>query len=469
MGPEYAATEGDQGRAVSPHSSSDLAADVTSHHAVKKVADRPFHVLVKPTGPLCNLDCSYCYYLEKEHLYPSTVTWRMPEPVLERFIAEYISAQPVPTVTFSWQGGEPTLLGLDFFRKVVALQQKYADGKRIENTFQTNGVRLNEEWCTFFKEHNFLVGISIDGPEDLHNVYRVDKGRKPTFRKVNAAIEKLRAHGVPFNTLTVVHRKNAKEPLRVYEFLKQIGSTHMQFIPLVERVAEAPTAEGLRLVPPEYSAKSHVTEWSVQPEDYGYFLVTVFDRWVRSDVGKIFVQQFEVTLEAWVGLPPSLCVFRETCGDALVLEHNGDVYACDHFVYPQYRLGNVMENALLECVQSAQQRSFGIAKRETLPKYCRQCEFCFVCRGECPKHRFCLTPDGEPGLNYLCGAYKRFFTHVAPYMDFITREIIQGRPAASVMQMASVATNPHTEPKIPPNAPCPCGSGRKYKRCCGRV
>jgi len=405
-----------------------------THPAEKSV--RPFQVMAKPTGSLCNLDCTYCFYLEKEKLYPGTKNWQMSPDVLEAYIRQYIESQPQEVVTFAWQGGEPTLLGIHWFENVVTLQEQYSQGKRIENVLQTNGVTLNADWAHFFADNNFLIGISIDGPRELHDVYRVDKGQQPTFDHVMRGIEHLKEAQVRFNTLTVVNRKNSSHPFEVYQFLRQIGSEFMQFIPVVERRARRADPNGLVLLSPNDTTDSQVTEWSVEPNGYGDFLCTIFDEWVRKDVGRYFVQLFDVTLELWLGMPPSLCVFSETCGEALVLEHQGDVYSCDHYVYPENKLGNILDDSLAWLAGMEKQRSFGSAKRDSLPGFCRNCDVRFACNGECPKHRFMTTPDGEPGLNYLCAAYKKFFHHVAPYMEFMGRELLNRRPPARVMEYA---------------------------------
>jgi uncharacterized protein len=364
----------------------------------------------------------------------------MRDDVLERYIRDYIAAQPGPEVSFAWQGGEPSMLGVEYFRKVVALQQSFAGGRKITNALQTNGTLLDEQWGAFLKEHGFLVGLSIDGPRELHDAYRVDQGQRPTFDRVMRGLEVLKRHRVEFNTLTVVNRRNSREPLKVYEFLRRFGSRFMQFIPLVEREPAAHNPLGLDLAEPPVSDENvvqstRITPWSLRPEHYGEFLTTIFDTWVRRDVGSVFVQLFDVTLGNWCGAGGSLCVFSEKCGHALAVEHNGDVYSCDHYVYPQYRLGNVMTESLGDMVSSSRQRKFGTDKADTLPQYCRTCEVRFACHGECPKHRFLRTPEGEPGLNYLCAAYKRFFHHVAPAMDLMTKLLRAGRPAAEVMRM----------------------------------
>lgn len=396
----------------------------------------PFHVMTKPIGPICNLDCKYCFYLEKETLYPGTKSWKMSDEVLESYIRQYIESQSTDSVAFAWQGGEPTLLGLEYFEKIVALQQKYADGKQIENAVQTNGVLLNEAWTQFFAANDFLIGISIDGPRELHDYYRVDKGQQPTFDKVMRGIQHLKEANVRFNTLTVVNRQNSRQPKEVYRFLKETGSGYMQFIPVVERVVQHPSPNGLTLLSPDAKSSTEVSDWSVESLEYGKFLCAIFDEWVRHDVGKTFVQIFDVALESWLGMHQSLCVFSPTCGSALALEHQGDLYSCDHYVYPENKLGNILENPLASLVQVPQQKEFGSAKRDTLPRYCRECDVRFACHGECPKHRFINTPDGEPGLNYLCAAYKLFFHHVGPYMEFMSNEFRRQQAPAKVMEYA---------------------------------
>ncbi len=428
-----------------------------------------FHIMAKPIGPICNLDCKYCFYLEKENLYPKKTNWAMPDDVLESYIRQYIEAQQVPVITFAWQGGEPTLLGVDYFRTVVALEKKYANGKRIDNAFQTNGVLLDDPWGEFLAENKFLVGLSIDGPPELHDKYRVDKGGQPTFDRVMRGLGYLQKHKVAFNTLTVVQRHNSRYPLELYRFLKEVGSGFMQFIPIVERVARSPTTDGLVLIGPGSDATAKVSAWSVEPVQYGKFLSGIFDEWLRHDVGQYYVQLFDVALEMWLGMEASLCVFRETCGGAMAIEHNGDLYSCDHFVYPENRLGNIMGNPLDVLVNSPQQQKFGQDKLNTLPRYCRECEVRFACNGECPKHRFIRTPDGEEGLNYLCAGYKMFFNHIDPYMKFMAEEFRQGRPPANVMQWVRERdASASARRQLGRNDPCPCGSGKKYKKCCGR-
>lgn len=435
------------------------------------------HVMAKPIGPICNLDCEYCYYLHKEELYPRGERWRMPEETLETFIRQYIDAQPAgaPEITFAWQGGEPTLLGVDFFRRCIALQRKHAPpGAKLTNTLQTNGVLLNDEWCAFFREEGFLIGLSIDGPAELHDRYRYDKRGRPTFRAVLGGLNLLKQHGVEFNALVVVNRENGDHPRRVYTYLRDNGVQFLQFIPIVER-----RGVGVHPEPPADSPKSpadYVSSRSVLPEQFGDFLIAVFEEWVRRDVGRVFVQIFDQALSAWVGIEPSLCIFRRQCGRALAIEHNGDLYSCDHFVEPDYRLGNIAELPIVELASSERQRAFGAAKETTLPRYCRECEVRFACNGECPKNRFIATPDGEPGLNYLCAGYRKFFNHIDPVMKQMAAEVQAGRPAANVMQRLrverkSAASKPRRDAaagRLPGrNDPCPCGSGRKFKKCCG--
>lgn len=412
-----------------------------------------FHVMTKPIGPICNLDCNYCFYLEKESLYPDARQWRMSDEVLENYIRQYIDAQPtttrqpdgsLPPITFAWQGGEPTLLGVRFFEKAVALQSKYANGRAIENALQTNGTLLDDDWCRFLAQRRFLVGLSIDGPRELHDLYRVDKKGQPSFDQVMRGLRLLQKHNVEYNTLTVVHRENARKPLEVYRFLKKIGSKFLQFIPLVERqsTTTAVTVNGLSLAePPMLGPQASrenlaaVTPWSVLPEDYGRFLCSIYDTWVRGDVGQVYVQMFDVCLGIWSGHGSSICLFTENCGKALAIEHNGDLYSCDHYVYPRYHLGNVLNQSLAELVDSPAQQQFGLDKSQTLPQYCRSCEVRFACNGECPKHRFLNTPDGESGLNYLCAAYKQFFKHIDPTMKQMTALLQAGQPPARIMEM----------------------------------
>ncbi len=429
---------------------------------------QPFNIIAKPIGPVCNLNCSYCFYLEKEKLFSQNEDFRMADDVLEAYIKQTIKSQNAPIVDFIWQGGEPTLLGVDYFRKVVEIQKKYAHGKDIRNAFQTNGVLLDDEWCEFFKENKFLVGISIDGPEDIHNRYRLTKNDKGAFSLVMRGMECLKKHNIDFNTLTSVQRENAYKALEVYHFLKKEGSNFMQFIPIVERVSDRPLKSGLKLLPSFADVSAPVTDWSVEPKQYGIFLSEIFDEWVRNDVGRIYVQIFDVALETWFGMEPSLCIFRKTCGQALAIEHNGDVYSCDHYVFPENRLGNILETPLEKLVYSGKQIQFGKEKETTLPQYCRECPFLFVCNGGCPKDRFITTPDGEEGLNYLCEGYQYFFAHVDPYMRFMANELRHQRPPANVMSWAREKDLGFPSLKVKPNDRCPCGSGKKYKYCCGQ-
>jgi len=394
-----------------------------------------FQVMAKPIGPICNLDCRYCYYLEKKNLYPDQTDFKMPEAVLERFIESYIQSQDIPEVLFVWQGGEPTLLGLDYFKNIIALQKKYAHGKTIKNSLQTNGILLDDEWGEFLAENRFLIGISIDGDMKLHDAYRRDRNSKPSFDRVMKGLEILKKHKVEFNTLTVINRKNSYHGLRVYNFLKNIGSRHIQFIPIVERLpGQIAKKTNLQLaLPPDKRNPDMedcpVTSWSVTPHQYGVFLWSVFSEWVKNDISKFFIYTFEQALASWCGLEPTLCVFNKTCGNAMVIEHNGDVYSCDHYVYPAYKIGNVMEQSIREMATSPRQKEFGRYKYDELPKYCLECDVFFACRGECPKYRFLKTPEGEKGLSYLCEGYKYLFKKIDPYMKKMAKLIREGKPA----------------------------------------
>jgi uncharacterized protein len=398
---------------------------------------KPFHIMAKPHGAICNLNCTYCYYLEKKNLYASSGReFRMADDVLETYIRQYIQSQPAQNVSFAWQGGEPTLLGIPFFKRVVELQKEYAGDKIIDNAFQTNGTLLDDAWGEFLARNKFLIGLSVDGPEEIHDAYRVDKGGKPTFARVMRGLGFLKKHGVEFNTLTVINRLNSYRPQDVYRFLKEIGSKYLQFIPIVEQVAKQPDPNGLVLLKPYSRQESVVSEWSVEPLQFGRFLQQVFDDWVIQDVGRVYVQVFDVALESWYGVPQTLCVFAPKCGSALAVEHNGDVYSCDHFVYPDNKLGNIMQKNLSSLVNSPQQTRFGNAKETGLPSDCRECGVRFACNGECPKHRFMQTASGEYGLNYLCAGYKHFFHHIDPYMRFMAEELKQNRAPARVMERA---------------------------------
>jgi len=426
-----------------------------------------FNMMAKPIGPVCNLNCQYCYYLEKAKLYEGKKTLRLEGETLEKFIREYIESQDVPVVSFVWQGGEPAMLGVEYFQKVVEIQNKYAGDKKIENNFQTNGTLLTDSFCRFFKDNNFLVGISIDGPRDLHDYYRTGKNNRPVWHKVMEGIEKLQQHGVAFNTLTTVNDKNAEHPLKVYRFLKSIGSRFMQFLPVVERKAKLANESDALLVHQQYDGQAALTSWSVKPEAFGKFLTSIFDEWVRNDVGRYYVQLFDVTLANWAGANPGLCVFSDSCGTAAVMEHNGDVYCCDHYVYEDHFLGNIHDMSLQSIMALPSQAIFGQEKKAGLTAYCKACAFRFACHGDCPKHRFAISPDGEKGHSYLCEAYKTFFAHAKPYMDFMLKELKAKRPPANVMQWIKKKENQnHAEKsRIGRNEPCPCGSGKKFKHC----
>ncbi|MFH1007628.1 MAG: anaerobic sulfatase maturase [Candidatus Latescibacterota bacterium] len=416
--------------------------------------------MVKPRGPLCNLDCAYCYYLSKERLYPGS-PFRMSDSVLEAFTRQYIEAQSVPEVTFAWQGGEPTLMGVDFYAGALALQKKYGrPGMRISNTLQTNGTLLDDTWCRFFRENDFLIGISLDGPRAVHDAYRVDKAGRPTFDRVMAGVALLRKHGVKFNILTTVHTASVGHPLSVYQFLRdEVGGSFLQFIPIVGRNAQRGVPQG-----------GCVTARSVTGRQYGDFLIAVFEEWAQEDVGRVFVQLFDVALAAWVGQRPGLCQFEETCGNALVLEHNGDLYSCDHFVEPDCRLGNIEKTPLVEMVASERQQRFGRDKQDTLPRSCRDCAVHFVCRGGCPKNRTGRTLDGAIGTNILCEGYRAFFEHVDRPMRMMAAELRAGRPPANIMRLLAEEAREGKRrlARTGRNERCPCGSGRKFKQCCGQ-
>ena len=394
---------------------------------------KPFSLITKPTGSLCNLRCNYCFYLEKQNLYSGEKISRMPDNLLEEYVRQYIDSQPVPQVNFVWQGGEPSLMGIEFYKKALAFQRKYVAGKQIENSFQTNGILLNDEWCRFFHDNRFLVGISIDGPKALHDKYRQTRDNRPTFDKVLHAIELLNKHKVEFNTLSVVNDYNVNYPLEVYRFLKSIGSHYMQFTPVVERVSNENQNKGLRLLSNEERDDAVVTDWSVDALGYGKFLTAIFDEWVKKDVGQYFVQMFDATLANWVSLQPGVCTMAKKCGNAGVIERNGDVYSCDHFVFPEYYLGNIRKENLKEMMNSVTQQMFGDNKFSRLPEQCKECSYLTQCWGECPKNRFLTTDQGEYGLNYLCEGLKYFFSHVTPAMEFMANEIYNKRSPANIM------------------------------------
>ena len=424
-------------------------ANLDKYHAPQWLgsrATRRFHVMAKPAGSACNLDCHYCFYLSKQQLPDGPGGGHMHDEVLEQFVRDYIQSVTADEVVFSWQGGEPTLLGVEFFEKVVTLQKKHArPGQRIENDLQTNGTLLDEDWARFLKEHRFLVGLSIDGPREIHDHFRVTKHGEPTFDKVFAAAQTLRRHGVRFNTLTCVNRFNASRPLDVYRFLRrEVGSTYLQFIPIVEpRDFEtvAPQkwdASRLPVLGAPESRPDHpqsvVTPWSVDPDEYGYFLSRIWDEWLARDLGKVLVNFCETLVVQRMGLPSQVCVYAENCGKGVALEHDGSVYSCDHYVYPEYRLGNVRQSSLGDMVFSPTQVRFGYAKSEALPTYCRQCEYLTDCWGECPKNRLLRTPAGDPGLNYLCSGLKRFFRHASSAASRMAKSLAKAAPATQPLR-----------------------------------
>lgn len=432
-------------------------------------APAAFHLLVKPAGAQCNLDCEYCFFLSKELLYPDS-SLRMSDETLERYLRQLIDAHAgVPEVTIAWQGGEPTLMGLDFFRRSVEIAGRYLrPGQRALHTIQTNATKLDDEWAAFFKQHEFLVGVSIDGPREIHDTYRVTRGGGGSFDRVMRGLDALRGAGVEWNALTTVHAANAGRGREVYRFLRDsCDARFVQFIPVIERV---PDAEEDGSVPwtswrdrPLYlQAGERVTARSVTGEQYGRFLIDVFEEWMRRDIGEVFVQMFDVALANWHGEPPGLCVHSETCGHALALEHNGDLYSCDHFVEPDHLLGNIAEQPMLELVASPRQRRFGDAKRDTLPRFCVECDVRFACHGGCPKDRFLRTDDDEPGLNYLCSGYKAFFHHVDEAMREMSELLRQGRAPSEL-----VGRYAERDARRGRNEPCTCGSGRKWKSCHG--
>ncbi len=438
---------------------------------------RGLHVIVKPIGAACNMRCRYCFYLEKASLYAQEDSQRIDEETLAVFIRQYLEAQPpgVAQVDFAFQGGEPTLLGLDFFRRVVELQRQLAaPGIRIHNSLQTNGLLLDDAWCSFLEENRFLVGLSLDGPGELHDSFRRDTSGRGTFDRVMESLERLTGHGVEFNVLCCVHRKNADQPQRVYRFFRKAGVRFLQFIPIVDFDEESLEETGGDQWPDELA-----NPWTVLPEQYGRFLCGVFDLWIRDDVGRIFVRDFDQALAAWLGRPPDLCVYAPECGRALVLEHNGDLYSCDHFVDEAHRLGNIHQRPIAELANLPQQVSFGQRKQSDLPSECRRCQVRFACNGGCPKDRLVPSANGTSKRNYLCAGYRAFFSHIAPYMQRMADLVRSGRPAAHIMQLLAQQEQSRplrkTRRKSKPNAkapgrndPCPCGSGRKYKRCCGR-
>lgn len=393
----------------------------------------PLYLLAKPAGSRCNLACKYCYYLEKSLLFENHSPQVMDDALLEKFIHDYIGAQTTQEVLFTWHGGEPLMRPLQFYKKAVALQRKYAAGRRIDNCLQTNGTLLTDEWCRFFKEQGWLVGVSVDGTQEMHDAYRRAKGGGPSHHKVMQGIRLLQKHGVEWNALAVVNDFNADQPKEFYRFFKEIGCRFIQFTPIVERLL--PHADGRQLAAVEEEGTGGMMPFSVSPEQWGDFLIGIFDEWVKEDVGEYFVQLFDATLANWMGVQPGICTLARTCGHAGAIEWNGDVFACDHFVFPQYRLGNLREKSLVEMMYSPKQREFGRAKQTALPRQCRECRWLFACNGECPKNRFARTADGEKGLNFLCNGYRRFFEHVAPYMDWMKRELMANRPPAGIVDL----------------------------------
>ncbi len=408
---------------------------LTFADALKHKRPSAFATMIKPIGSMCNMDCHYCYYLDKAELYGGRQPIMSVE-LLEEYVRQYIEANDVPLVTFVWHGGEPLIAGIDYYRKAVEFQKKYKGDKQIDNSLQTNGLLVNEEWCDFFREEKFLLGVSIDGPKDIHDAYRRNKGDEPTFDRVVRAIEMMAQRGVEYNTLSVVNNLCEGRGVEVYRFLKSLGSHFMQFLPAVEHVVDVPGSKRAAIVSPGSVANSHLAEWSVSAKGYGRFLNDIFDEWVIADVGNYFVQMFDVALAQWVGVQPGLCSFADSCGDALVVEHNGDVFSCDHFVYPEYKIGNILETDLRTLHKSKPQFKFGVEKRNSLPTQCLRCNWYFACRGECPKHRFETTDRGEKGLNTLCEAYKMFFSHAEPYMKYMAGLLAEQKPAALVIPWA---------------------------------
>ena len=397
---------------------------------------RPMYVMLKPAGSLCNLRCKYCYYLEKDKLYKQCKNHVISDELLEMFIKEYIEAQTTPQVLFTWHGGETLMRPISFYKRALELQRIYGRGRQIDNCIQTNGTLLTDEWCQFFKDNNFLVGVSIDGPQEFHDEYRRTATNKPTFVKVMNGINLLNKHGVEWNALAVVNDYNADYPLEFYRFFKQIGCKYIQFSPIVERVVKR--EDGLTLAPGMQGGDAGLADFSITPEQWGNFLCTIFDEWVHNDVGEYFVQLFDATLANWVGQAPGVCILAEECGHAGVMEFNGDVYSCDHFVYPEHLLGNLHTKTITEMMYSDQQNKFAKMKKQMLPQQCKECKFLFACHGECPKNRFLNDKYGNYGLNYLCKGYRQFFEHVEPYMNFMKHELENHRAPANVMKQIFV-------------------------------
>jgi len=413
-------------------------------------ASREFQVFAKPGGSICNLDCHYCYYLKKEHLYPKGESFRMPDSILEEYIIQHIDASSGPVINFSWHGGEPTILGLDYFRKIVALQRKHQPpNQRITNGMQTNGTLLDEDWCRFLAAEGFAIGLSLDGPQEMHDRYRVTKGQTPTHRQAMRGYKLLRQHRIPCDILCVVHAQNVQHPTQVYRFFKEIKAQYVEFLPLVE---------------PQPDEEGGVSQRTVPAEALGNFLCAIFDEWKIQDIEQVKVQIFEEAARTAFGQEHALCIFRKTCGDVPVIEHNGDFFSCDHFVNAGHRLGNIQEAPLVDFLESPRQRTFGQAKWDTLPRYCQACEVLDMCHGGCPKDRTLHTPDGEAGLNYLCAGYKRFFTHCQPFIAELSA-LWRRQPLERQMPLTQTKGTQGNS-KTGRNDPCPCGSGRKYKKCC---
>lgn len=387
---------------------------------------KPLYVMAKPAGAMCNMACTYCYYLEKKDLYADDPKMVMSDAMLELYTKRYLEAQTMGVVNFTWHGGEALLRPLSFYKRAMELQQKYAGGREIMNCLQTNGTLLDDEWCRFLRDNNWLVGVSIDGPQEFHDEYRRNRGGKPSFLNVMRGIRLLQKHGVEWNAMAVINDYNADYPLEFYQFFKYLGCHYIQFTPIVERLTPEHRLAAVR-------DRGELAPFSVSPEQWGEFLCTLFDEWVKTDVGTYYIQLFDATLANWAGVEPGVCTMAPQCGHAGVMEYNGDVYSCDHFVFPDYKLGNIRDSSFIEMMGSDRQLRFGASKRDSLPRQCRQCRWLFACNGECPKNRFATTADGEPGLNYLCAGYKKFFEHVAPYMDFMKAELDAKRAPANVM------------------------------------
>ena len=394
---------------------------------------KPLYVMLKPAGAHCNLACKYCYYLEKNKLYPTAQRHLMSDEMLEQFTRENIEAQTMNQVLFTWHGGEPLLRSIDFYRKALSLQQKYAGGRCIDNVIQTNGTLLTDEWCEFFAQNHWLVGISIDGPQPDHDHYRLTAAGKPSWKKVMQGIKLLKKHGVEWNAMAVVNAYNANHPLEFYRFFKENGCQFLQFTPIVERLTRH--EDGRTLASLADKDEISLSEASVAPEQWGYFLCAIFDEWVRKDVGKIFVEIFDCTLANWMGISPGICAYSKECGHAGVMEHNGDVYSCDHFVFPEYKLGNIRDHSLIDMLYGEQQQEFSRLKHSSLPRQCKECDMEFACHGECPKNRFMKDKYGDSGLNYLCPGYYHYYQHVAPYMDYMKQELMAQRPPSNIMKV----------------------------------